>query len=166
MKTQPRFVAWLLLCLLAASFGVATADDTNDAERLDKIFERSTLKIATPDARLHAFDIWMATDDERRQLGLMYVRKMEPNAGMLFVYPAPFKIGMWMKNTFISLDMLFVNGKGKVLQVVERTTPESLKTIASDSEQVKAVIELNAGTVERLKIRPGSQVMHPVFHNQ
>jgi uncharacterized membrane protein (UPF0127 family) len=162
MNTQRKFVTWLLLWLAAVSLGVASADETNDAERLNKLFERSTLKIATPDARLHSFDVWLATDEQHRQLGLMFVRKMEPQAGMLFVYPEPFKIGMWMKDTFISLDMLFVNAKGKVVQVAERTTPESLKTISSNSAVI-GVIELNAGTAERLRIRTGSQVMHAAF---
>jgi uncharacterized protein len=164
---QRTLAQGLLLCLTLwpAYWGSAIADGNSDAQRLDQIFERSTLKIATPDARMHSFNVWLATDDQTRQLGLMYVRQLDPDAGMLFVYPAPFKIGMWMKNTFISLDMLFVNSNGKVVKIVERTTPQSLKTIGADSA-VLGVIELNAGTVERLKIRPGAQVMHPAFGTQ
>jgi len=160
-----RVSAWLLVCLASLWLGAAAAEVSNDTERLDKTFQRSTLKIATPDARLHAFNVWLADDDEHRQLGLMYVRKLDDNAGMLFVYPNPFMVGMWMKNTFISLDMLFVDAKGKVVQVVERTTPQSLKTIAATTE-VLGVIELNAGTAERLRIRPGARVMHPAFAQQ
>jgi hypothetical protein len=151
--------------LAALWLGTARADLNSDAERLDQLFERSSLRIATPDARMHSFDVWLADNEQRRQLGLMYVRQLDPNAGMLFVYPGPFKIGMWMKDTYISLDMLFVNSKGKVVQIVERTTPESLKTISANT-LVLGVIELNAGTVERLKIRPGAQVMHPAFGTQ
>jgi len=158
----PVTIHWLLLCLAALWLGTASADLNSDAERLDQFFKRSSLRIATPDARMHSFDVWLADNDQRRQLGLMFVRHLDPNAGMLFVYPEPFKIGMWMKNTFISLDMLFVNSKGKVVQIVERTTPESLKTISANT-LVLGVIELNAGTVERLKIRPGAQVMHAAF---
>jgi uncharacterized membrane protein (UPF0127 family) len=166
MNRQHKLTHWLLLCLAALWLGSATAEISAgaqaDAERLDKIFERSSLKIATPDARMHSFDVWLAADDQRRQRGLMYVRQLDPKAGMLFVYPAPFKIGMWMMNTYISLDMLFVNAKGRVVQIVERTTPESLETISASTE-VLGVIELSAGTVERLKIRPGARVMHPAF---
>jgi len=167
MKTHRRhpYASWLLLCLATLWLGSVTAEADTDAERLNKIFQRSSLKIATPDARLHSFDVWLAMNEEQHQLGLMYVRKLDPKAGMLFVYPAPFQIGMWMKDTFISLDMLFVNAQGKVVQVVERTTPQSLQTIASNTE-VLGVIELNAGTVERLKIRPGARVMHPAFGTQ
>lgn len=162
MNRQHKLAGWLLTWLALAWCGLAAADAESDAKRLNNIFERSTLKIATPDARLHTFNVWMATDDQQRQLGLMHVRKMEDNAGMLFVYPGPFRIGMWMKDTFLSLDMLFVNSKGKVVQVVERTTPQSLDTISSDTE-VLGVIELNAGTVARLRIKPGAMVMHPAF---
>jgi uncharacterized membrane protein (UPF0127 family) len=169
MNRQHKFATWLLLCLATLWLGSVNAEVTNDpaadVDRLNQIFERSTLKIATPDARMHAFSIWLANDDQHRQLGLMYVRKLDENAGMLFVYPTPFRISMWMKNTFIPLDMLFVNAKGKVVQVAERTTPQSLKTISSDTDVV-GVIELNAGTAERLHIRPGSQVMHPAFAKQ
>jgi uncharacterized protein len=159
---QRNLAAWLLACLASVWLAAAAAEVNTDAERLDKLFPRSTLKIATPDARMHSFNVWLAEDDEHRQLGLMYVRKMDDNAGMLFVYPRPYKVGMWMKNTFISLDMLFVDSKGKVLQVVERTTPQSLKTIGAAND-VLAVVELNAGTAERLRIRPGSRIMHRAF---
>ena len=162
-NVQRNLGTWLLACLASVWLTAAAAEVTPDAERLDKIFPRSTLKIATPDARMHAFNVWLAEDDEHRQLGLMYVRKMDDNAGMLFVYPRPYKVGMWMKNTVMSLDMLFVDAKGKVLYVAERTTPQSLKTVSADSNEVLAVIELNAGTAERLRIRPGSRVMHPAF---
>ena len=162
MNMQRGVVGWLLLCV-AGLLSLATGAEANsDTERLDKTFQRSSLKIATPDSRMHSFSVWLADDDARRELGLMYVRKLDANAGMLFVYPSPFKVGRQMKNTFISLDMLFVDAGGKVLQVVERTTPQSLKTIAATSAVV-GVIELNAGTAERLRIRPGSRVVHPAF---
>jgi uncharacterized protein len=161
MKNMQRNSAAWLLGVLGSLWLTAAAADS-DAERLDRSFQRSVLKIATPDARLHFFEVWLADDDAHRELGLMYVRKLETTAGMLFVYPTSFKVGVGMKNTFISLDMLFVDASGKVLEVVERTTPQSLETIAATSD-VMGVIELNAGTAERLHIRPGSWVMHPAF---
>ena len=162
MNRQQTFARWLLLCLTTFWLGSIAAEATSDADRLNQLFERSTLKIATPDARVHSFNVWLAADDQHRQLGLMYVRQLDDNAGMLFVYPEPFRIGMWMKNTFLSLDMLFVDSKGKVVQVAERTTPQSLKTISATTP-VLGVIELNAGTAERLRIRPGARVMHEAF---
>src|SRR5689334_21199874 len=96
------------ICLLLLAFGTATADsardEPSDAKELDQIFKRSTLQVATPDARLHRFNIWLADDEPRRERGLMFVKHMNAGDGMLFVYPRPQMIAMWMKNTFIPLD--------------------------------------------------------------
>jgi uncharacterized protein len=150
--------AWLLLAFCAT----ATSASGNDARTLDRIFPRSTLQIATPDARLHTFRIWVAEDDARRARGLMFVRKLGDEEGMLFIYGEEQPVSMWMKNTYISLDMLFVGADGRVERLVENTEPESLKTIESKSPVV-AVVELKAGTAARLKIRPGARVIHEVF---
>ena len=140
----------------------AGADTSNDVAQLDELFPKSTMQIATPDARLHNFNIWVADNEWRRARGLMFVKEMPANNGMLFIYPQPFRASMWMKNTFISLDMLFVAADGKVMQVVANTTPQSLKTIES-TDEVVAVIELNAGTAQRLRIAKGARVMHAAF---
>lgn len=158
---------WLsALCLLFLTFGAAVADtrkdEDSDAKDLNKFFQRSTLQIATPDARLHRFNIWLADDEARRARGLMFVKHLNAADAMLFVYPQPQTIAMWMKNTFIPLDMLFVTADGKVARVVENTEPQSLKTIES-GEPVLGVVELAAGTAARLKIAPGAQVIHPAF---
>lgn len=154
------------ICLLLLTFGTATADtpkdEASDAKELNQVFQRSTLQIATPDARLHRFNIWLADDEPRRARGLMFVKHLNAADGMLFVYPRPQMIAMWMKNTFIPLDMLFVAPDGKVTRVVENTEPHSLKTIESGG-MVLGVVELAAGTAARLKIAPGAQVIHPAF---
>jgi uncharacterized membrane protein (UPF0127 family) len=147
--------------LIFSHAGAAPAD----AELLDRLFPRSTLQIATSDARLHAFEIWVADDDTRRARGLMFVRELAQNQAMLFVYPQTMPISMWMKNTYIPLDMLFVDDTGRVVKVAENTQPMSLKTI--DSEQpVRAVIEMNAGIASKLHLRAGSRVIHPLFTTQ
>jgi uncharacterized protein len=148
--------AALLLTLLAA------AAATPDAKKLDEAFGRSELHIATPDAKLHRFQVWIADTDRRRERGLMFVDHMAADAGMLFIYPDSQRISMWMKNTHIPLDMLFVARDGRVARVVANTTPMSLATIES-GEDVNAVIELNAGTAARLNITAGAQVIHPAF---
>ena len=154
-------LAAAFLCALLL-WSAATAAATNDEQQLDKAFSRSTLKIATPDAQLHKIDVWIADNDARRQRGLMYVEHMADDAGMLFIYPQPQPISMWMKNTHLSLDMLFVSANGRVDSIAENTKPMSTDTISSKSN-VLAVIELKAGTAARLKIRPGAQVIHPAF---
>lgn len=139
--------------------------DENAAQSLDRVFERSSLQIATPDARVHTFNVWIADDDARRARGLMFIERLDEDAGMLFVYPQPQQISMWMKNTHVPLDMLFVRADGRVERVVENTEPMSLKTIESKA-QVLAVIELAAGSAARLKIRPGARVIHPAFSSR
>jgi uncharacterized membrane protein (UPF0127 family) len=155
----------LLIALFATSAlltgGTALAEDA-DAAQLDQAFARSSLQIATPDARLHSFRVWIADTDARRARGLMFVKHLDEGAGMLFIYPSKQRIAMWMKNTYIPLDMLFVTAKGRVAKVVEHTEPHSLKSIESGTEVI-AVIELNAGTVSKLHIRAGAQVIHPTF---
>lgn len=160
-------VAWrgtiaALIWLAAASAYAGFARADNARNELDELFTRSSLQIATPDARLHAFDVWVADNDRRRARGLMYVERLDDHEGMLFVYPKAQPISMWMKNTKIPLDMLFVRGDGRVERVVENTVPLSLETIDSGAP-VTAVIELKAGTAAKLKIRPGARVIHPAF---
>jgi uncharacterized membrane protein (UPF0127 family) len=177
MTTQSfrrRLAAATLSCLL---LGTAHATDAQKdaptpaatpeatARDLDRIFRRSALQIATPDARLHRFNVWIADDDRRRARGLMFIRHLGPEDGMLFIYPRAHPVSMWMKNTYVPLDMLFVAADGRVTRVVENTEPLSLKTIES-GEPVLAVVELAAGTAARLKIGPGARVMHPAFDAQ
>lgn len=159
----------LLACTLF--LGVAHATDTPEgappnvtAKDLDRAFQRSSLQIATPDARLHDFNIWIADDDQHRARGLMFIKELKADDGMLFIYPEPHPVAMWMKNTYVPLDMLFVAADGKVLRVVANTKPLSLDTIESGGPAL-GVIELAAGTAARLKIVPGAQVMHPAFGN-
>ncbi len=130
----------------------------SDSTELDRIFERSTLQIATPDARVHRFRIWVADDDARRARGLMFVKKLEDDQGMLFVYPSERVISMWMKNTYIPLDMVFFDASGKIVHVVSNTEPMSLESIES-KEPASAVLELKGGTANRLKIAPGARVI-------
>ena len=158
MKSAAAFICTLLLWA-----PLAGADAANkDAQQLDRLFPRSTLQIATPDARLHKIDVWVADNDERRMRGLMFVDTMADDAGMLFIYPQPQPISMWMKNTHLSLDMLFVTANGRVHRVVENTKPMSTDSISSGGIVV-AVIELKAGSAARMKIRAGAQVIHPAF---
>src|SRR4030095_10599486 len=97
-----KYAALLLVVsqLVVSELGAATADEA----MLDRYFERSTLQIATPDARLHNFNIWVADQPSRQQRGLMHIRTLAPDSGMLFIYPNPHRISMWMKNTYVPLD--------------------------------------------------------------
>lgn len=151
--------ALLVVAALACASALA---DSPDARQLDEIFPRSTLQIATPDARLHTFRIWVAQDDARRARGLMFVRELKDDEGMLFIYPQEQPVSMWMKNTLVPLDMLFVNASGRVERVVANTRPHSLAAIESQ-KPVLAVVELKGGAAARLKIARGAQVIHAAF---
>jgi uncharacterized protein len=160
MKRIQNPAAALLCALLLWSTAVAA--ESNDERQLDRMFPRSTLQIATPDARLHKIDVWVADTDPRRMRGLMFVEHLADDAGMLFIYPEPQPVGIWMRNTPLSLDILFVRADGRVHRIAENATPQSTDTIPSDGI-VLAVIELKAGSAARMKIRPGAQVIHPAF---
>ena len=112
----------------------------------------------------HKFTIELATTAAQMTQGLMYRRSLAPDAGMLFDYQAPSMATMWMKNTLIPLDMLFVDATGRIVNIHERAVPGSLATIAA-AAPVRAVIELNGGTASRLAIRPGDRVIFPIFGN-
>jgi uncharacterized membrane protein (UPF0127 family) len=157
----PVLFAWILL-FSAAQADESAAKNAVTASDMDRVFRKAAVQIATPDARLHRFDMWIADDDQRRARGLMFIRRLRPDDGMLFIYPRAHPVAMWMKNTYVSLDILFVAADGKVIRVAENTEPLSLATIESGAPAL-GVIELAAGTAARLHIGPGAQVIHPAF---
>jgi hypothetical protein len=108
----------------------------------------------------HRFRVELAESPSQRMQGLQGRRALDAKAGMLFVFDAPSVAAMWMKNTYIPLDMLFLNGVGSIVAIAENTRPMSLQPIGPP-EPVKAVLELNAGTVARLGIELGDRVLHP-----
>jgi len=126
-----------------------------------KAMQRDTLKLITSSGT-HTFEIEVAETDEQKARGLMFRRTLEPTAGMLFPYLPPQEITMWMKNTYISLDMVFIKADGKVLRVAERTEPFSERVIASGGDAA-AVLEVVAGTAARIGIKPGDKVEHRLF---
>jgi len=136
----------------------------SDAARADLVtFTKSKLVIETAKGK-YPFDIELALTPPQMEQGLMYRRTLAADAGMLFDYGDPQPIAMWMKNTFIPLDMIFVAKDGKVVDFRERAVPMSLDTIES-KVPAKAVIEVNAGTVMRLGIKIGDTVHYASFGN-
>jgi uncharacterized protein len=125
-------------------------------------FERSGLIIETARGQQHRFDVELAVTPEQQAQGLMFRQQMAPDAGMLFLYDRPQGIAMWMKNTLIPLDMFFIDAKGRITGIEERTVPFSTQTIESPG-LASAVLELNAGSAERLGIRIGDRLVHPAF---
>ncbi len=151
----------VLVAFLAALALVATGVVAPRGAATLETFDRSELVIVTETGR-HKFSIELAVNGKQRAQGLMYRRDMPADHGMLFDYRRPQEIAMWMKNTFIPLDMVFLDATGTVKGTHERAVPQSLETIDSPGP-VRAVLEVNGGTVKRLKIKPGDKVEHPLF---
>ncbi|UUX50042.1 DUF192 domain-containing protein [Nisaea acidiphila] len=107
----------------------------------------------------HVFSVELADTPEARAEGLMYRKQLALDAGMLFIYPSKSRVSMWMKNTYVSLDMLFLDRDGTILHIAERTVPQSTAVISSRF-RVKAVLELLAGTASRLGLKAGDRVEH------
>jgi uncharacterized protein len=124
-------------------------------------FGTSELTIQTA-AGPQKFSIELALTDAQMEQGLMFRRSMAPDAGMLFDFKQPTPVTMWMKNTVIPLDMLFLDTSGKIIDIHERAVPYSTDIIAS-TVPARYVIELNGGTVARLGIRLGDKVTSPYF---
>jgi uncharacterized membrane protein (UPF0127 family) len=110
----------------------------------------------------HKFAVEIATTPAQLEQGLMFRRHLAADAGMLFDFGVPTRATMWMKNTLIPLDMLFVGADGRIVNIHARAVPGSLEAIAA-AAPVRAVIELNGGTADRLGIRPGDRVVSPIF---
>ncbi len=124
----------------------------------DVTFDRATLKIETAKG-VHSFEVELATNDDQRARGLMFRNEMAPDAGMLFVYRRDRVLTMWMANTYLPLDMLFIGADGRIVRIAENTIPLSRATISSRN-RARAVLELNAGTARRLGIDAGDRVVY------
>ena len=123
--------------------------------------ELETLRIASKD-RVHEFRVEVARTERELGRGLMFRRKLAQDRGLLFYFPRTEPLLMWMKNTYISLDMIFIHEDGRIERIAENTTPRSTRLIRSGAA-TRAVLEVNAGAARRLGIAPGDRVMHPLF---
>ena len=119
------------------------------------------LKVETKQGAV-ALEVQVADNDATRQTGLMFRRAMPENEGMLFIFQQIRPVAFWMKNTVLSLDILFVANDGRVINIARGTTPFSLASIPSDGP-ARAVLELNAGASARLGIDVGDRVRYEPF---
>jgi uncharacterized membrane protein (UPF0127 family) len=128
-------------------------------------FPHSQLSIQTQAGMQH-FDIWVADTAQRSEQGLMFVHSLPPASGMLFPLERPGAMRMWMKNTLIPLDMLFIDVRGEIIYIQHKATPESeaiITTPAMVVTPVKAVLELAGGECDRRHIQQGDRVIHFLF---
>jgi hypothetical protein len=129
-------------------------------EKLESAFAGTSIVIETSGSACYGFDVYLALTPEQQRRGLMHVRRLPQFTGMLFVYRSDDIHSMWMKNTFIPLDILFIRGDGSVASIAAMTEPRSLRSIAS-VEPVRYVLELNGGVAEELGIDVDSVVYLP-----
>ncbi|MDX2028010.1 MAG: DUF192 domain-containing protein [Alphaproteobacteria bacterium] len=120
------------------------------------------MSIRTSDGKTISFSVEVATTAEQQTYGLMFRRSMPQDSGMLFIWQADQPITMWMKNTYIPLDMLFVQKDGTITKIATHTKPFDLGLISSDGP-VRGVVELNAGEAGRHGLKVGDKVLFPAF---
>lgn len=128
-------------------------------------FPRDEISIETAAGATHRFTVELAITEAQRQRGLMYRKEMPPDHGMLFEFGNPRSVSMWMENTVLPLDMLFIQDDGTILNIHENAVPFSRATIDSDGP-VKFVLELNAGRSRALGIAAGDKVVGKRIGNQ
>lgn len=147
-----KHIAFLLLAL---PLFAAAAEDADSPAQL-RGFPETRLTITHAGGR-DSFRVWIADSGPRQQQGLMFVRRMAPDRGMLFPQGKARPMAMWMKNTYLPLDMVFIGEGGLITGIAENTEPLSLATIESPGP-VTAVLELNAGETRRRGIHLGDRI--------
>lgn len=157
---SPRRLLAVLLTMLGFALAAPLLAQSGPIEDLDS-FPHGKLEITVGKKPL-TFDIWVADTPQRMSQGLMFVRSLPAQRGMLFVHDSPKPVSMWMKNTYIPLDMVFIDSKGRIQQIVAQTTPHSLDIIRS-KDPALAVLEIGGGEAQRLGLKPGQHVNHPAF---
>jgi uncharacterized membrane protein (UPF0127 family) len=143
-----------------ASLPAAARAQTGPQPRLPE----EPLVIVTRDGKRHEFRVEMAIQPDHQTVGLMFRDRVGPEEGMLFDWGAPRESSMWMRNTIIPLDMIFIAADGRIHRIAERTVPYSLAPVDSRGP-VRATLELAAGTAERLGLRVGDRVLQRIFGN-
>ncbi|MBN9603228.1 MAG: DUF192 domain-containing protein [Afipia felis] len=123
--------------------------------------DMQTFEIVTKSG-VKVFNVEVAKTTEERERGLMFRKELSDGQGMLFDFSPEQNVSMWMKNTYVSLDMIFIRADGRILRIAENATPLSERIISSGGP-VKAVLEVVAGTARKDGIAPGDRVAGPLF---
>ena len=147
-----RWAASLCIALMLWACGLTCPADAIKVE---------TLKLHTAGG-VHVINTEITESQEEKAMGLMFRTSLADNAGMLFFYEPPQEVTMWMRNTYIPLDMVFIRTDGIVHRIEAWTQPFS-ESIISSGADVAACLELAGGAAERLGLKPGDRVEHPLF---
>jgi uncharacterized membrane protein (UPF0127 family) len=152
-----------LLALLAAAPVVAHAQDS-EPSKPQPTLPKEKLVIVTRDGTRHSFDVELATTPKEQEVGEMFRTSVPADGGMLFVWASPQESQMWMKNTLVPLDMVFIDADGTIRSIAEDTVPQSLAVVDSRGP-VKATLELQGGITAKLNIVVGDKVEGRTFGN-
>ncbi len=155
----------LCICMLLLAGSVvyaAYAADKQEQSSPLPVKLREPLTIMTKQGN-YTFKVEVVAEPLEMQTGLMFREKMPKNTGMLFDFKEPRRIAMWMKNTILPLDMIFIAPNGKIMDIAENTTPFSTNIIAA-KRPASAVLEVRAGTCNHYGIRIGDRVAHTLFN--
>jgi uncharacterized membrane protein (UPF0127 family) len=139
--------------------GRVTADEgaaSTPAPALFPTLEKGKVQVTTSTG-VHDFSVWIAADDRSRARGLMQVRELPPDQGMLFMFERPQPLAFWMKDTYLSLDLIFIDPAGRVLNVAADAQPHSLEPIRSEGDAI-AVLEVLAGTAGSIGLQRGDRL--------
>jgi uncharacterized protein len=157
--------ALALLVMLCAAASPATVQAAAPQSATDfqpeqlRGFARDTLVVQRASGR-DQFSIWLADTPEQQQQGLMWIQQLPPDYGMLFLLPEPRGMSMWMKNTYVPLDMLFFDARGRILRIHEHAVPLS-EAIIDSGVEVAGVLEILAGEARRRGMQVGDRLLHP-----
>jgi uncharacterized membrane protein (UPF0127 family) len=163
-----RTILPAILCLTSlglAALHPACAQTTPEPTTAQKNLPTEQLTVVTADGKPHPFTVEIAQTPAQQETGLMFRTAIAANAGMLFPWPTPQISEMWMKNTLIPLDMVFIGPHGTIRAISENTIPQSLRIISSQVP-VAATLELQAGITAQLNINVGDKVLAPQFTHQ
>jgi uncharacterized membrane protein (UPF0127 family) len=146
-----RALRWTIFVLLGFFLAVGAARPAG----------QHTLEIASKTG-VHVFAVEIADTEAQRAKGLMFRKELLEGEGMLFDFHREQDVSFWMENTYISLDMIFIRGDGRILRIAENTVPLSTRIIPSGGP-VRAVLEVIGGTARKFGIAPGDRVAYPIF---
>lgn len=148
---------WLCLLFALPACAAQPAGDVQPAQL--RGFQRGDVTIERRDGR-DSFRVWLALTPAEQQQGLMWIRQLPAAQGMLFLLEAPRPMDMWMKNTYLSLDMLFFDAAGRITHIEHRAEPQSERIISSGGT-VAGVLEILAGEARRRGIQTGDRLLLP-----
>lgn len=160
-QKRPFAARALLAAVLVLAAANAALPQSAAPEPLSA-FPQSLLAIRTSAGKVINLKIWHADTPKREEQGMMFVREMDEHTGMLFMFPENRPVTMWMKNTYVPLDLLFLNAQGKIDYIAASATPLSEKILGPPTPEY-AVLELKGGACEHFGIQVGDQVLHKNF---